>query len=246
MFLIQSFKKTNGCRFMRTLFQFKNRNTSGSIGLKINGRKKNLYHKTSYSKNQHVPLIKYNTLAPKWYFFCTDFLKLRTRFAAIFKSSNGTFFFSPLVEAIKLGSKTTFLRNSYKHFFYISVGVIAKLKFLKIAMLVSNIGYIKPKYATALGTFAKIRLIKPLFLTIILPSGKWLNLTHNSVGIIGRNAGAKHLKEYYGKASSAPRGITRIIVRSCAKNPVDHPNGGRTRGKMLTKTPWGKPAKKNK
>jgi ribosomal protein L2 len=31
-----------------------------------------------------------------------------------------------------------------------------------------------------------------------------------------------------------------------AKNPVDHPNGGRTRGKMCFKTPWGLVAKATK
>ena len=55
--------------------------------------------------------------------------------------------------------------------------------------------------------------------------------------IIGRNAGIYTYKQYFGKASSIVNGIRRIIVRSCAKNPIDHPNGGRTRGKMTFKTP---------
>lgn len=40
-----------------------------------------------------------------------------------------------------------------------------------------------------------------------------------------------------GKYSTVTAKRLRIAVRSCAKNPVDHPNGGRTRGKMTTKTP---------
>jgi large subunit ribosomal protein L2 len=32
-------------------------------------------------------------------------------------------------------------------------------------------------------------------------------------------------------------------VRSIAMNPIDHPNGGRTKGGKHWATPWGKPTK---
>jgi ribosomal protein L2 len=35
-------------------------------------------------------------------------------------------------------------------------------------------------------------------------------------------------------------------VRGVAKNPVDHPNGGRSKTKQPLKTPWGLIAKHNK
>lgn len=107
-------------------------------------------------------------------------------------------------------------------------------------------GYSKPFLATALGTYAKVRLIRPKSITVVLPSGAWREMTSSAAGIVGRNSGAAHYKEVLGKASGQFANTKRIIVRSCAKNPVDHPNGGRTRGKMLFKTPWGKPAKSNK
>lgn len=31
----------------------------------------------------------------------------------------------------------------------------------------------------------------------------------------------------------------KIIVRGVAKNPVDHPNGGRTKVKQPERSPWG-------
>lgn len=92
-------------------------------------------------------------------------------------------------------------------------------------------------YATAFGTYAKVRLIRPRCVTIILPSGEWRELTQTVSGIVGRNSGARRYKEVLGKASARAHNTKRIIVRSCAKNPVDHPNGGRTRGKRLFKTP---------
>ena len=129
------------------------------------------------------------------------------------------------------------MRNSYKKFFFLSVGVITRLRFLKLATLVCNVGYSKPVFATAQGTYAKVRMVRPKCVTIVLPSGEWREMTASIAGVVGRNAGASKYKEVLGKASSYRRNIKRVIVRSCAKNPVDHPNGGRTRGKRLFKTP---------
>ena len=52
-------------------------------------------------------------------------------------------------------------------------------------------------------------------------------------------------KEYLGKASLIRQNKT-LQVRGVAKNPIDHPNGGRTRGKNSFRTPWGLIARKNK
>jgi len=38
----------------------------------------------------------------------------------------------------------------------------------------------------------------------------------------------------------------KIVVRGIAKNPVDHPNGGRTNTKNPLRTPWGFIAKSSK
>jgi len=38
----------------------------------------------------------------------------------------------------------------------------------------------------------------------------------------------------------------RPTVRGVAKNPVDHPHGGRTKTNSPERTPWGKTAKYNK
>ena len=126
------------------------------------------------------------------------------------------------------------------------MGVVTRLRFLKLATLVCNLGYGVPTLATARGTYAKVRLVRPRSVTVVLPSGEWREMTRNAAGIVGRNAGAAKYKEVLGKASARDKNLKRVIVRSSAKNPVDHPNGGRTRGKRLFKTPWGKPAKSSK
>lgn len=246
MFLISPFNKLRGNRFMRRLYKPKPLNRNIAFFVKVTGQKLNLYHKTQTFKFAHVGLIRLSAPVLRWYFFCVDMFSLKSRYVATFKNANGAYFTAPLVEALSLGDKVSWLRNAYKKFFFLSVGVITRLRFLKLATLVSNIGYEHPVFATSFGTYAKIRLIRPLCITIILPSGEWREFTRIVSGIVGRNAGSHRYKEVLGKASAMAHNTKRIIVRSCAKNPVDHPNGGRTRGKRLFKTPWGHPAKSNK
>jgi hypothetical protein len=237
MFLLSSPSKLRGSRFKKKLFRPGFLNRQVAFFVKKNGARPNLYHKTSVSRFAHTGLLKLDTKIVKWYFFCVDLFVLNTRYAAVFKNASGAYFSSPLVEAIRLGSRVSWLRNSYKKFFFLSVGVIARLRFLKLATLVCNVGYDKPVFATAHGTYAKVRMVRPKCVTIVLPSGEWREMTASAAGVVGRNAGAGKYKEVLGKASSYRRNIKRVIVRSCAKNPVDHPNGGRTRGKRLFKTP---------
>ena len=45
------------------------------------------------------------------------------------------------------------------------------------------------------------------------------------------------------KASSSLELGFRPSVRGVAKNPVDHPHGGRTKSIRFPRTPWGKPTK---
>jgi large subunit ribosomal protein L2 len=47
-------------------------------------------------------------------------------------------------------------------------------------------------------------------------------------------------------AGDARRYGQKPIVRGTAKNPNDHPNGGRTRALKLPQTPWARPAKKSR
>lgn len=49
-----------------------------------------------------------------------------------------------------------------------------------------------------------------------------------------------------GKFGSKNSIIRHINVRGVAKNPVDHPNGGRTKAKQPERSPWGWVAKKTK
>jgi large subunit ribosomal protein L2 len=112
--------------------------------------------------------------------------------------------------------------------------------------MVCNLGVTAPKYALAAGTYIVLNTFRPAGFTCTLPSGQKKNLPAGYRAFIGRNAAPSAYKQYFGKASATMATRARVIVRSCAKNPVDHPNGGRTRGKILIKTPWGRVARAGK
>ena len=54
------------------------------------------------------------------------------------------------------------------------------------------------------------------------------------------------VNEVVGKAGRARWKGARPVSRGIARNPVDHPNGGRTNGGKHWATPWGKPTKGKK
>jgi large subunit ribosomal protein L2 len=76
-----------------------------------------------------------------------------------------------------------------------------------------------------------------------LNSGETRRVRADCMATIGAVSNPDHSNQIVGKAGrSRWRGI-RPTVRSIAMNPVDHPNGGRTKGGKHWATPWGKPTK---
>lgn len=116
------------------------------------------------------------------------------------------------------------------------VGSLVRLKFYDILFLISNVGLLKPSYAVSMGTYCLINNKKKYHITLSLPSGTQISLSNRGYALLGRNGGVHTYGQYFGKASTSLF-QKKINIRSIAKNPVDHPNGGRTRGKMCFKTP---------
>lgn len=106
----------------------------------------------------------------------------------------------------------------------------------------------KSKYATAAGTYCKINKHLPdLFLVEIwLPSGEKKIISNNSLVILGRNANVFKKNVVLGKAGLSAKFGFRPNVRGVAMNPVDHPNGGRTKTNSPTKSVWGWISKNSK
>ncbi|MFM9943494.1 MAG: 50S ribosomal protein L2 [Hyphomicrobiaceae bacterium] len=76
-----------------------------------------------------------------------------------------------------------------------------------------------------------------------LNSGETRRVRQECMGTVGAVSNSDHANQVMGKAGRTRWMGKRPTVRSIAMNPVDHPNGGRTKGGKHWATPWGKPTK---
>ncbi|MBS0243219.1 MAG: 50S ribosomal protein L2 [Proteobacteria bacterium] len=76
-----------------------------------------------------------------------------------------------------------------------------------------------------------------------LSSGETRRVRQECMATIGAVSNPDHGNISIGKAGRTRWMGKRPTVRSIAMNPVDHPNGGRTKGGKHWATPWGKPTK---
>ena len=125
---------------------------------------------------------------------------------------------------------------------------LSEIPINSIATFIFNNTNITMTYAKSSGANAvKRKEAKKLKLTFIeLPSGV-LKLFPSYTNCILANARNIYLNKvveggwgYFVKAKK------HIVVRGVAMNPVDHPNGGRTKAKQPELSPWGWIAKKGK
>ena len=100
-------------------------------------------------------------------------------------------------------------------------------------------------YCRSSGSVSKIvKFDAKTFLTLVrLPSGNTKLFSSYSTAVLGR-VGFKINRNFMNSKAGYWRMFgKKPIVRGVAKNPVDHPNGGRTKSIRYPKTPWGKTTK---
>lgn len=131
-------------------------------------------------------------------------------------------------------------------------GFITYLKYLPINTYFSNVlnkENTKITYIKAAGTFSKLQKTKKnkkKLILIILPSKNRIFL-HKYVKVyVGKNTNFNINKLNEGKFGFSFKKKKKIAVRGVAMNPVDHPNGGRTKTVQPEKSPWNWIAKKKK
>lgn len=110
--------------------------------------------------------------------------------------------------------------------------------------LISNLTKKKKKmgcYATSSGSYCQLlELKKKLKIALIkLPSNKKIYLSIDYTCLTGRNNNINKKYEIKGKASYKFFLGKNPLVRGVAKNPVDHPHGGRTKTVQPEVSPWG-------
>ena len=97
--------------------------------------------------------------------------------------------------------------------------------------------------ARAAGTYAMVAGRDGGFVIIRLKSGETRLVPSNAMASVGAVSNQDHINEVVGKAGRSRWKGARPVSRGIARNPVDHPNGGRTNGGKHWATPWGKPTK---
>jgi large subunit ribosomal protein L2 len=97
--------------------------------------------------------------------------------------------------------------------------------------------------ARSAGTYVMVAGRDGGYVIIKLKSGETRMVPASCMASIGAVSNPDHLNEVVGKAGRSRWKGARPVSRGIARNPVDHPNGGRTNGGKHWATPWGKPTK---
>ena len=100
--------------------------------------------------------------------------------------------------------------------------------------------------ARAAGTYAMLAGRDQGYALLKLKSGETRMVRAECMATVGAVSNPDHVNEIVGKAGRARWKGERPVSRGIARNPVDHPNGGRTNGGKHWATPWGKPTKGKK
>ena len=166
----------------------------------------------------------------------------------LIKNNLNIYTYIPSIYGLFLGD---YLKPNYINYFFNinQIGIILPLLYIKISSVISNIKINKHfKYIKSNGTFGLL-LSKKLDLNkglILLPSSKLVYIHLDNYAIIGRNFNIYHNKQYLGGYGLSYKLGQKPTVRGVAMNPIDHPNGGRTKAKSPELSLWGWVAKHNK
>lgn len=207
-----------------------------------------VFSKGRRNKMNISPIIKPITW-DKYLSVLVTIFRRKRKCIAIHKHTTGSLSIRPLIFGSKINHKN-FSSNLPQKFWYNNIpGSLVLLKFLPKFSIFSNI-FLKNirKYALSNGTFCQvIDFFKDFNLVkVVLPSKRVRLVSGWSFVILGRNSKVDARFNYVGKAGSMYLFGNKPKVRGVARNPVDHPHGGRTKTNQPEVSIWGWVAKRNK
>ncbi len=167
------------------------------------------------------------------------------------KSIHSNFLIVPGIEFILPGFK--FL-NFTKGLTFTKLSFLGSQIFLDYVPYGLHVSYVSNKsntkwtFAKSSGTFiTKLKSKKTVKLVNVeLPSLVTYFFFKTTRCFIGKNSNFLNNKFCEGKWGFSIHRFKTLSVRGVAMNPVDHPNGGRTKAKQPEKSPWGWVAKYSK
>lgn len=165
----------------------------------------------------------------------------RTAFIALIKYEDGTQAY--ILAPQRLGVGDTVVSGSKVD---VKPGNAMPLSAMPIGTIVHNVE-MKPgkggQVARSAGSFVQLVGRDSGYAVLKLNSGETRKVSAECMATVGAVSNPDHMNTVVGKAGRTRWLGRRPTVRSIAMNPVDHPNGGRTKGGKHWATPWGKPTK---
>jgi large subunit ribosomal protein L2 len=165
----------------------------------------------------------------------------RTAFIALLKYTDGTLSYILAPQRLAVGDQVVAGVKAD-----VKPGNAMQLASMPIGTIVHNIELKAGgggKIARSAGAYAQLVGRDAGWAIIRLNSGETRRVRAECMATVGAVSNPDHMNEVTAKAGRTRwRGI-RPTVRSIAMNPIDHPNGGRTKGGKHWATPWGKPTK---
>jgi large subunit ribosomal protein L2 len=165
----------------------------------------------------------------------------RTAFIALIKYEDGTQAY--ILAPQRLGVGDTVVAGTKVD---VKPGNAMPLSAMPIGTIVHNVE-MKPgkggQMARSAGSFVQLVGRDSGFAVLRLNSGETRKVSAECMATVGAVSNPDHMNTVVGKAGRTRWLGRRPTVRSIAMNPVDHPNGGRTKGGKHWATPWGKPTK---
>ncbi len=167
------------------------------------------------------------------------------------RSFYGNFFTLPGIDLVLPGQKIFDLTKNclFKKIHYLGSQItLDQLPYHLFVSCINNNYNNKKTFAKSSGTFGmKLKGKKTVKLILIkLPSLFVYFFLKGVKCFIGKNTNFFNNKFIEGKWGFSIHKTKQLMVRGVAMNPVDHPNGGRTKAKQPEKSPWGWIAKKSK
>ncbi len=235
------------------LFKFKNFIKFFKIFIKNNAGRNNTGAITVFSKGlrkkRSIIFVNKPVLWDKNLNVIISLFRNQKKLFTLNRHLAGSISLQPYVDGTTIGQKI-FSSNLPKNFWFNNLpGNTVLLKFLTKFTVFSNV-YLNgvKKYALSNGTYCQVLDYFYDFnlLKISLPSKKVKILSGWNYVILGRNSQINYRYNNLGKAGINYLFGKKPKVRGVARNPVDHPHGGRTKTNQPEVSIWGWVAKRNK
>lgn len=208
-----------------------------------------VYSKGSIGKRVRLINISYSTrVSDILVLGSITFVPFVNKLVSLLISDSGSYFYFPTLTSIRLFTLTsTYSKNSrcvrkLCWTFYSFIFALKTFKKISNLELTPNRGI---QYARSSGSYAKMLTLNVAqhVALIKLPSGVRKYFSIYAIAL-SDSATLPNKK----KLSNRQSGFFRLIgkksqVRGVAKNPIDHPHGGRTKAIKYPRTPWGKTTK---